>query len=216
MNIQQAIADSVPTAPAQEAASIPVGECAANIPFNLTALARLADAEPGRYAMSNVKFSLSPNHYRAEATCGRLLGIVTGRPKGLDAETNIRPGNALIERKAWLSIRDMKTKDRPKEIVLRIGEKSSTVGAKINDSDVAWTVPTAEEKRFPDTDIVMKRHEGPTITVRITPSLMAKFMEVAGEFCDCVTMEIRSPTEILIFKGSNGQQEFTGALMPIT
>lgn len=199
---------------------------------NTAALAKLTSNEPNRYPMGGIHVVANEDGYRLEATNGKFLGIVTGSnvtggpgeefpdiPALLTAPNGA--SQALIPAKEFARA----CKDAPvkhfkavlRSVAVVMGDDCSTLATTDLESNLIRQ-PRNISGRFPDTrDIVPT--SPPTVTLRLDPDLLAQLLTVASEFTGekgGVTLEVRDGNTPVVIRTGNGEQEFTGLLMPLT
>jgi hypothetical protein len=206
------------------------------LPNNLGDLARICAAETARSALSGVHLSVADGTYRACATDGRRLGLVTG-PVGEGAldypaipELIAAPPSepaAVIPLREWRQAfrsapRGKAVADAPllAHVAVHLGKVwsilASTDGATPNVSVVANL-----EGRFPPYDVVLPKGEPePTARLFVNPELLDDVLLLAQQFCDAeaprATVELYGPKRPVAVRASNGRQHFLGLVMPLS
>jgi hypothetical protein len=157
------------------------------LPKNLTHLAALCGVNATRYSFRCVRLREYAGGYRAEASDGRVLGIVRGPDRANDrAVTDDQrelleqaPGGAfeaVVPADAWRKA----FKQLPAGGVL--GASASPAAVHFAAPDGFQAAPT-EDSRFPDVDQVLPRRR-PLVRITVNPVLLAKLLTVAAQYSD--------------------------------
>jgi hypothetical protein len=194
------------------------------LPKNLSYLAALCGSDVTRYSLRCVRLREYAGGYRAEASDGRILGIVRGPDRADDrAITDDQrelleqaPGGAfeaVVPADAWRKA----FKQLPTGGVL--GASASPAAVHFAAPDGFQAAPT-EDARFPDVDQVLPRRR-PLVRIMVNPVLLAKLLTVAAQYS-----EQHEPWVELWYYGRdfplglltrNGEgQFFDGLCMPLT
>lgn len=206
------------------------------IPASVGALAPLA-GDGGRYATQGVRVSLREDGYRAEATDGRMLGILTGpypseagdyaglpdlssAPNGESAATvparplaaACRAANAAAKLKRDAKRRGARSAAPAVAVVIgrdvtTLGAGPATQGEAPAHSDCVKNV----EGRFPDTDFVIPR-DAAKASVVVNADQLAELLKAAAEACydgdiSRVTLELRGPQTPVVLRASGPRGE---------
>jgi hypothetical protein len=157
------------------------------LPKNLSHLAALCGSDVNRYSLRCVRLREYAGGYRAEASDGRILGIIRGPDRADDcAVTDDQrqlleqaPGGAfeaVIPADAWRKA----FKQLPAGGVL--GASASPAAVHFAAPDGFQAAPT-EGARFPDVDQVLPRRR-PLVRITVNPVLLAKLLTVAAQYSD--------------------------------
>jgi hypothetical protein len=160
------------------------------LPKNLVHMATLCGTDASRYSLRCVRLREYEGGYRAEASDGRLLGIVRGPDRSDDrAVTDDQrelleqaPGGsfeAVVPADAWRKA----FKQLPAGGVL--GASASRAAVHFAAPDGFQATPT-EESRFPDVDQVLP-HIRPIVRLTVNPAYLAKLLTVAAQYSDPTT-----------------------------
>ncbi len=200
------------------------------LPANLAGLARLCAKENARYSLTGVRLTLTPDGYRADATNGRYLGTVTGPyPEAADQYPEIPAlesapagaGQGVIPVQAWEAAFKLPPRRTPKPILAH-------VAAALGRDLVTFAATDLERARceqsrlldgkFPDVDAVLPK-KAVKARVRLSAKYLTELVKAAAAFCtdgtDGVEIELRGEQEAVIVRTANGDQKFTGVLMPL-
>jgi hypothetical protein len=210
-------------------------------PRNVAKLAKLASTSRGRYALGCVRVQASGDGtYRAEATDGRVLGVIRGQ--SLDAtypaieEASNGVQEALIPAKDWQDAFRLKGKQDAIGLAMGRVEEQTPIpeGQRTEDgpectvrvhrpclfaSDKGQLVTEAEEGRYPPTDEVIPKH-GALVTFRLDPAILARLLEVVTALADddnrAVTFLYYGKGRVIGLAAHNRQgQFFDGVIMPL-
>ncbi len=203
-------------------------------------LARLADLAAGRagFATAGVFVAATADGYRAEATDGRRLAVVTG-PNAADpegwgyvpdlAEAQRGAGAAVVPVRDW----EAAFATRPNKGLLRLKPQLAPLAVALGKDRV--TLATAglrvasltraepEPGRWPPTARLLTEVVGRKVQaeVRVDAKLLAELLEVAAAFaegdCHGVTLRVyEGGAKYLSVHAANGEgQQFTGLIVPL-
>lgn len=201
------------------------------LPPNLAGLANLTAKEGHRFALSGVRLMSTERGYRAEATNGKILGVVTGEEAGDPAEypalslLKDAPNgatSAIVHAAAW--------KEAFKLVPKKVGPKLACLAAVLGKDATTFAATDLERSRgsqtrnmngqFPDVDNAIPRGT-PAAAVRLDAFLLIDLLKAAVEFTEdghpgVVTIELRAGTTPVVVRASDGGQEFTGLLVPLS
>jgi hypothetical protein len=215
---------SVPAAPTS---------CALLLPANLGELARLAGDDRARFALSGVHLVRGPEGYRAEATDGQALAVVTGTPDDAALYPDL-PGlaqapngatEALVPAKEWRRAfraaprgRLVRAKPVLGNVAAVLGETVTTLASTDLDC-TSLAQPRNVEGRFPDAEKVLAGRKKAGVKVTVDAALLAEFLKVAAAFSPDgggrVTLELAGDGAPLRVGTGNGRQTFRGLVMPL-
>jgi hypothetical protein len=204
------------------------------LPANLASLVKLAARNQHcRFgATTGVRLSATPTGYRAEATDGRILGIVTGNlpadpqdypevPALTSAPTGETQGTipAEVWSRAFKSIPKKTARPILGNLVAVLGKDQATL-VSTDLENVNVLTPRLVEGRFPDTDKIVPKDK-PRLTVNVDAKLLIELLQVASAFSSedhnhKVTMEFYdSARPFVVRTRSDEGQEFTGMAVPL-
>jgi hypothetical protein len=190
------------------------------LPLVLVELARLVRKVAGRYSLGNVKLQETLEGFRAEATDGRRLAVVTG--PGVEADViPILLGapngasEALVPAEDWKKAFRL-SKDKPIHCVM--GPTVTTFA-----SGGQTLRATNGDGHWPNIDEVLPKTP-PVCEIIIDAHLFADLIDVAGAFSPLdhkipngsVTLRYWSPDQPMLLATNNGSEFFTGLIMPCT
>ncbi len=206
------------------------------LPANLGPLAKLsARVEHARFtATTAVRLVSTVRGYRAEATDGRVLGMVTGplpeKPEDYPsiAALEAAPGGeavALLPAADWDKAFRALPKQRTRYAKPILGNLAAALGK--NDAVLASTdldrasVANVRQVdgRYPDVDNVLPKKK-PRLTFLVDPELLIRLLTVAKSFTDdehkAVTFEVRDDGAPIAVKCGVSGQKFTGLIVPLS
>lgn len=203
------------------------------LPSNLAGLADVCARENWRYSLAGVRIAVCGDTYRAEATDGKTLVRVEGESDDarlypeLSALVSAPNGqtSALVPSKDWKEAFRGAEKIRAKPLLRNVaavlGDQVVTLATTDLDSQRV-TSPRQVDGRFPDTDLVTpKRTAQPVVSVCFDAKRLIDLLKVALAFVACdephaVTLDVFDPASPVRVTTGNGQQRFTGLIMPLT
>jgi hypothetical protein len=193
------------------------------LPKNLVHMATLCGTDASRYSLRCVRLREYEGGYRAEASDGRLLGIVRGPDRSDDlAVTDDQrelleqaPGGsfeAVVPADAWRKA----FKQLPAGGVL--GASASRAAVHFAAPDGFQATPT-EEARFPDVDQVLPRSR-PIVRLTVNPAYLAKLLTVAAQYSDPTAPWVElwyygRDHPLGVLTRNEGGQFFDGLCMPL-
>jgi DNA polymerase III sliding clamp (beta) subunit (PCNA family) len=200
------------------------------LPPNMAHVGKCAAKDGARYAMTAVRLNAMPNGYRAEATNGRILARVDGVHKDAPEDYPTFPAlaaapnsgtSALVPLDSWADAFKLPAKrghDRLKCVATIIGANEVTFGG--TDLERCRTLNTRlVDGRWPDTDAVLPQ-DAPSATITLNADLLVELLRVASEFSPDgegrVTLEVHAGNKPAVIRTSNGSQQFTGLIMPLS
>jgi hypothetical protein len=207
------------------------------LPANLGALARLADKGAGRYS-SAVQLTATAGGYKAVATNGKILGVVTGLSDDSDKYPDLpalasAPNGetcSLVPVKDWAAAFKAAPKPRPSYRRQRVGSVLCNVAAVIG-KDVTTLASTDLERvnvaqprnvdgLFPDANAVLpKAKDKPKATVLVSAKLLIDLltavMAFSGEDRCAVRLDVFAPERPVRVTAGSESQQFTGLIMPL-
>ena len=215
-----------------------LGKGALLLPANLGKLTRLAGKEMP-YSNSwrgTVRLTCTDGGYRAEATDGRVLGIVTGPAAATtgfpDLLKKAEKGSkvAVVPAKTWEQAFKSAPRDGLKPILQNVAAaigKTKTTLATTDLARVQHFEPAQVQCRYPDTDSAFPKGK-PKAVVHFDPKLLGELLTVAAGF----TKEDSSEVELVLYeeakkgkkgnglvpvlvRAANGDQKFQGLIMPM-
>lgn len=201
------------------------------IPRNLAALGRLAAKDMnGKFAaMTGVKLrDQGDGLYRAEATDGRVLGIISGPFAEITADSEPPPFNSpstgasmIVQAaeftKAITRIKPMRYSKPPidENHVAFVGDPESHRAAVFGHGQS--TVLPELEGKFPDTDVVLPRR-APMLRFKVDPKHMIHLLEAAsavnGAQVEILYYSRTTPLGVIACDFDNGQC-FDGLIVPL-
>jgi DNA polymerase III sliding clamp (beta) subunit (PCNA family) len=144
------------------------------IPRNLAALAEVVTKDQARWASHCVHVLETPTGYRAEATDGRGLVVVTG--PGRFAGVESKRSEALIPAKEWAQALKGFKGDA---VALVLGKKAAGFSTGEDDAVRVKLI----EGRYPPVDTILPA-EPPRARFRLNALLFAKLLKVVAAFTD--------------------------------
>ena len=213
----------------------PISPSALLLPANLASLSKLVDKNASRFGgTAGVHLmALEGGGYRAEATNGRILGMVKGNfPDDLQNYPNVpaiqaAPNGATVGTipadawyKAFKAVPAKKgTKPILGNLVAVLGNSQATL-VSTDLENVNVLEPRLVEGRWPDTDKILPT-EKPRYSIDVDAKLLIDLLQVAADFAngdDCrrVTLDLHDPKKpIAVRTKSESGQEFTGLIVPL-
>jgi hypothetical protein len=214
------------------------------LPKNVSALVRLA-ATPGTAvaqlgAIAGVRLIASEGGYRAEATNGKVLGIVTGPVRNPDwfPDSAIPPAaadsatEAVVLPEAWKeALKGLPARPATPalgDVAVLLGPDGATLVTTDGDNVTVTDAPRPEG-RFPDVEKPFPR-EAPTARFAVDPALLRTLLAVAEAFTDQqgqkrVVFEVWMPKAgagqtslqpIQVTARNDAGQEFRGLIVPLS
>jgi hypothetical protein len=204
------------------------------LPANLSSLVRLAarDQHSRFGATTGVRLSATAEGYRAEATNGRVLGIVTGAepadpqeypevPALQSAPTGESQGTipADVWSRAFKAIPRKTARPILGNLVAVLGKDQATL-VSTDLENVNVLTPRLVEGRWPDTTKIVPKDK-PRLTINVDAKLLIDLLQVASAFSSeehnhKVTMEFYDPSRPFVVRTCSEEgQEFTGMAVPL-
>lgn len=207
------------------------------LPSNLAPLARLAAKEQHcRFgATTGVQLTVTGDGYKAEATNGRYLGIVTGPMEDAEKHPSIAIMQAaqnsatkgVIPGDAWTKAFRQLPKGRKltKPILDNLGVVMSPNQITLISTDMERDCVERvrqTEGRFPDTGTLVKsslKSGGPTMSVRVDAQLLIELLGVAKAYAEeeiAVELDFYEAGKPFVVRAANAEgQKFEGLLAPL-
>jgi hypothetical protein len=192
------------------------------LPANLGPLAELAAGEARRHSLTGVRVTLSEGgRYRAEATDGRHLAVITGAGASADEYPTLpalesAPNGgcgAIVGAREWkaafkpVARPSKNARARPilQNVAVVVGKDVTTLAS--TDLDATHVAqPRNLDGRFPDVDFFLADLN----------ELLKVALAVADDDTALVTIELRGEKDPLSVRCENEGQTFEGVLMPLT
>jgi hypothetical protein len=208
------------------------------LPANLGPLAELAAGEARRHSLTGVRVTLSEGgRYRAEATDGRHLAVITGAGASADEYPTLpalesAPNGgcgAIVGARGWkaafkpVARPSKNARARPilQNVAVVVGKDVTTLASTdLDGTHVAQ--PRNLDGRFPDVDFFLADLNGKPVraSVRVNAAKLVELLKVALAVADddtaLVTIELRGEKDPLSVRCENKGQTFEGVLMPLT
>jgi hypothetical protein len=194
------------------------------LPKNLIHLATLCGTDASRNSLRCVRLREYEGGYRAEASDGRLLGIVRGPDRANDrAVTDDQ--RELLEQAPGGSFEAVVPMDAWRKAFKQL-PAGGVLGASASRYAVHFAAPdgfqaaATEDARYPDVDQVLPRRR-PLVRLMVNPTHLAKLLTVAAQYSDpdAPWVELwyygrELPIGLLTRNGDG--QFFDGLCMPLT
>ncbi len=228
--VQAEGADGTPAAATPAPASFTL------IPRNLAALAKLC-GDNDRFVLAGVHLVVTPTSYRAEASNGKVAGIVESKTledpavfpsaavEALGTSANGEP-SAVIPAKAWEDALNQVPKRSYKPALCCAGVKAGAQATTFVSTDLERlnvSQPRNLEGNFPEIDKVMPKK--PKAVRKFPAKQLIELLRVASNYADPgdllgnlapVTIEFHGKDAPVVIRCESGTQKFTGLIMPIT